>query len=464
MSSCTEGFYAKTKRIYGETTVKKLKRWTNLVEKLATAEARRTFLLECRRTRKIPRFIIDCTSTILSSTTGTISQTIQHLSQSLNRQVRARLLNFHISKVHSDIKFITNQIKNITEFLDQVLPVPLLDTFETSLHRKFNFYYQKSILRLQKKLDNLDTPEFHKIPFNPKWIKNLSNVDVPQDILKLLSLGPKFGLQPSFKDYSVNRILADVENILSYADDSDLLSLRSYSNNILLNYTKRPKHSILIIDSVYRETVSFLKNHPNLLVLTSDKGNATVLMDRDQYISLSQSLLDDSRYYQLLPSNPCSKFTNRINKFITHLKDIKVINQTIAKSLHNYDGYSPRFYCLPKIHKPTLSMRPIVSSINSPNIHIAKFLTDILSKSYDYHNSYNIFDSFQFSAFINNFKLPLNYILNAMRDNNWENIGVNKNEEFRNNSKFADDIDLIADLVDLPTSLRPLKLPFPKTQ
>ncbi|XP_050501571.1 uncharacterized protein LOC126881376 [Diabrotica virgifera virgifera] len=134
-------------------------------------------------------------------------------------------------------------------------------------------------------------------------------------------------------------------------------------------------------------------------------------MDKDQYISLSQSLLDDVRYYQPLTSNPCSKFSNKINKFITHLKNIKIIDQTLAKSLHNYDGYAPRFYCLPKIHKPTLSMRPIVSSINSPNIHIAKFLTDILSKSYNYNNDYNIVDSFQFSEFINDFKLPHGYIL-----------------------------------------------------
>ncbi|XP_072397194.1 uncharacterized protein [Diabrotica undecimpunctata] len=264
---------------------------------------------------------------------------------------------------------------------------------------------------LRKKLNNLDTPQFKKIPFNPKWIKNLSSTEVPQDILKLLSLGPKFGLQPTFRDYSVSRILADVENILSHADNSDLLSLRSSSNNILLNFSNRPRQPISELDKIYRETVSFLKTHPNLLVLTSDKGNATVLMDRDQYLNLSQSLLDDDRYYQPLSTNPCSKFTNKINKFITHLKNIKIIDQPLAKFLHNYDGYAPRFYCLPKIHKPTLSMRPIVSSINSPNTNIAKFLTDILSKSYNYNNNFNIVDSFHFSEFINNFELPQGYIL-----------------------------------------------------
>ncbi|XP_050497458.1 uncharacterized protein LOC126889919 isoform X9 [Diabrotica virgifera virgifera] len=86
MSSVTEGFYANTRRIHGELPVKKLKRWTNLTEKLATAEARRTFLLECRRTKKIPRFITDTTSNILTTTTGTHDHTLQRRSQALNRQ------------------------------------------------------------------------------------------------------------------------------------------------------------------------------------------------------------------------------------------------------------------------------------------------------------------------------------------------------------------------------------------
>uniref|UniRef100_A0A6P7H6K7 Uncharacterized protein LOC114347724 n=1 Tax=Diabrotica virgifera virgifera TaxID=50390 RepID=A0A6P7H6K7_DIAVI len=155
MSSVTEGFYANTRRIHGELPVKKLKRWTNLTEKLATAEARRTFLLECRRTRKIPRFITDTTSSILTTTTGTHDHTLQRRSHALSRQVRARLLNFHISKVHSDIKFIFGQINNVTDFLDHTLPASLLDRFETSLHRKFNFIYNQTILHLQRKLDNL---------------------------------------------------------------------------------------------------------------------------------------------------------------------------------------------------------------------------------------------------------------------------------------------------------------------
>ncbi|XP_072395339.1 uncharacterized protein [Diabrotica undecimpunctata] len=56
-------------------------------------------------------------------------------------------------------------------------------------------------------------------------------------------------------------------------------------------------------------------------------------------------------------------------------------------------------------------MRPILSSINAPNINVAQFLTDILSQAYNYKNEFNIVDSFQFSEFINNYQLPREYVL-----------------------------------------------------
>ncbi|XP_072398197.1 uncharacterized protein [Diabrotica undecimpunctata] len=56
-------------------------------------------------------------------------------------------------------------------------------------------------------------------------------------------------------------------------------------------------------------------------------------------------------------------------------------------------------------------MRPILSSINAPNINVAQFLTDILSQAYNYKNDFNIVDSFQFSEFINNYQLPREYVL-----------------------------------------------------
>nr|CAI5863910.1 unnamed protein product [Callosobruchus analis] len=56
-------------------------------------------------------------------------------------------------------------------------------------------------------------------------------------------------------------------------------------------------------------------------------------------------------------------------------------------------------------------MRPIVSSINGPNDKLAKFITNILTLSYNIDNEFYIKDSFSFITFINDYKLPPGYVI-----------------------------------------------------
>ena len=76
-----------------------------------------------------------------------------------------------------------------------------------------------------------------------------------------------------------------------------------------------------------------------------------------------------------------------------------------------YNGVINKFYGLLKIHKPTLSLRPIISGVNSPNRGIAQLVTDILTIAYSTDNNFFIKDSFEFSAFIQEFQLPDNYVI-----------------------------------------------------
>ena len=45
--------------------------------------------------------------------------------------------------------------------------------------------------------------------------------------------------------------------------------------------------------------------------------------------------------------------------------DVKISDSTY-KMLYSSDGLCPRFYGLPKIHKPGIPLRPIVSFVKSP--------------------------------------------------------------------------------------------------
>ena len=93
------------------------------------------------------------------------------------------------------------------------------------------------------------------------------------------------------------------------------------------------------------------------------------------------------------------------------LRDRNFINDELKSKLTRYNTLAPRFYTLPKIHKPELMMRPIVSSIDCPNQGIATYLTQILTLAYDTNNAFYVNDSFSFSKFINNKQLPDNYVI-----------------------------------------------------
>ena len=64
------------------------------------------------------------------------------------------------------------------------------------------------------------------------------------------------------------------------------------------------------------------------------------------------------------------------------LKDLKnsnSINKDLFDRLKPTNSTAPRFYGLPKIHKPDIPLRPIVAAIGSPTFSLAKFVTSVIS-------------------------------------------------------------------------------------
>ena len=61
------------------------------------------------------------------------------------------------------------------------------------------------------------------------------------------------------------------------------------------------------------------------------------------------------------------------------LKKADKISVPTYKMLYNSDGLCPHFYGLPKIHKPGIPLKPIVSFVNSPAHAISGYPARILS-------------------------------------------------------------------------------------
>ena len=83
------------------------------------------------------------------------------------------------------------------------------------------------------------------------------------------------------------------------------------------------------------------------------------------------------------------------------LLDRNIIDKELYWKLKPTDSPAPRFYGLPKIHKPEIHIRPIVSYTGTPLYKLSRYIASILStytKSGNGHSK----NSKEFSEYIHN--------------------------------------------------------------
>ena len=119
-----------------------------------------------------------------------------------------------------------------------------------------------------------------------------------------------------------------------------------------------------------------LKNDTTIKILPADKGNATVIMDVKDYNLKLESVITEDKY-TLLKKNPTKSLETKVYKTLVKYKT--EFNDRMRSQLTPHYSKPPHIYGLPKIHKPTIPVRPIVSSIGSPCYNLAKYLVPIIS-------------------------------------------------------------------------------------
>ena len=140
------------------------------------------------------------------------------------------------------------------------------------------------------------------------------------------------------------------------------------------------KHAKPPATNIEKNTLNALKNlkkDKDRIVVQADKGKCVVLMDTDDYNKASD-LLDNRNTYSQLKNDPTKTTERKLNKILLELKKSEKISESLYKRLHSSDGLPPRFYGLPKIHKPQIPLRPIISFVDSPKYNLSSYLANIL--------------------------------------------------------------------------------------
>lgn len=75
------------------------------------------------------------------------------------------------------------------------------------------------------KIDRLRNLEINKFKVQNNWLKNLIGREIPDDLKLLLSLGPKFSLQPTIKDIQIPKSAAEIDPAINKVRgvESDIL-------------------------------------------------------------------------------------------------------------------------------------------------------------------------------------------------------------------------------------------------
>ena len=405
------GFYTRIRSSYGNEAMIALKEWAKLNIKLAKLRNRRIFLLECKRLNARPAHILqqigslfNTADTELANMAGTINR--------FNKRLVHRILNLEVQITVKIILSTENLLNRQKSIAYSLIPNFILREYQSRLIFQYNRIFSK-IKRLNLgKINLTKTNTLHNVCGRPQWLRNLTSTNIPENIKTVLSLGPKFSIQPSIRDIPMRRLLGQVEAIVELTEENHRDHYRARATNIITNFVRQEQDNRNShINALFHDTRRFLKLNPQLMVCQSDKGNVTVIMDKESYNDKVIELVADTEVYKVLKSDPTTRFQNSSNKLIGELKSSAFINADTAKSLLNYNSVPPRFFGLPKVHKPNCPLRPIVSTINAPTSKLSKFMANILKNSFADYFEYSIKDSFSFASIINDFQLPDDYVI-----------------------------------------------------
>lgn len=242
----------------------------------------------------------------------------------------------------------------------------------------------------------------------PNTVNNLSKQIFSDCELKLLSKGLNFMLPPV--KAPLETLVFDIEAAIKFIPEAEKHSIRKACKKSILDSKSKLYSNKLNVDY---KIIKALKQK-DCFYMKADKSNTVVIMDKTDYFEKVQQMID-SGPYTLLSENPLKSkgSLNFQNKCKQALKDCKnlIHNDRLRLKLTVSNPVLPKLYCLPKIHKVGIPMRPIVSGINCPTYLLSKWLVDEFSKltppiGFSVKNSYEFIDS------ISNFQLlPNEYLV-----------------------------------------------------
>ncbi|XP_046396739.1 uncharacterized protein LOC124163714 [Ischnura elegans] len=288
-----------------------------------------TFLLRCRDHGLIPSFAKLGTS-IKSSRAQRITERAGRALVRERIQYKRRALDENARKLKSThLQLATSLAPTDWDYIDAIA------TAQGELQLR------KDTARQIKKFNHLLPPEKNVCPpDNTRTIVNLSEEVLDEPSQSVLSKGLNFATVPRTIPYA--DIIGGIEQAIRKLSNEEAEEVRG-EVTMVLKRAELPKSNITRDE---RAALHRLRNNSDIVILPADKGNATVIMKRDEYDKKIEDVLKDTAY-RPLKSDPTE---SRVRKTKILIKEAKIPEEE-RKKLVPQAPVPPRLYGLPKIHK-----------------------------------------------------------------------------------------------------------------
>ena len=183
---------------------------------------------------------------------------------------------------------------------------------------------------------------------------------------EILAHGPKLVITP--KETPVGEYITAIEQACTKLEQGKPKELRVEVKRILKqNQRGSPKN----ISKEEYKALNELKKDNNRLVLTADKGVALVVINKINYIEKAEELLNKETYRKI-PEDLTVRWKNKLINVLRNIKTEGGLSEEVYRRLYPTGARSSKFYGMPKIHKPCIPLRPIISSIGTVTYNTAK--------------------------------------------------------------------------------------------
>lgn len=226
----------------------------------------------------------------------------------------------------------------------------------------------------------------HTHAFHQRTV-NLSNVSFTHQEMTVFDMGHKYNFKGSYNNNTtIKEVITECEAVAKMAPTEEVEHFRHLLTEQVRLCQKSQNRNPMYGDkhSIIKTSVLPLKDKielNNLIVTKADKGNATVIMDKQDYIDKTVEFLT-SNNIQVLDKDPTQTYQKNIKD---SLKGIKlVLKDKDKKLLVNMNPSPPILKAFPKVHKEHVPIRPIINFRTAPAYKLAKFLQVYLHDNFIY--------------------------------------------------------------------------------